>query len=126
MAGEQRLPAVVTLRRRSLQLQRRGSVSDVLALGEAAPRSSQAADTCRCQSAVSANNIPDYILIAYTKKTAYRRKFLAGIEQHTKLLDALERGVVGGSRGLKKANRNIVRRITKFGIIMFCKILINI
>ena len=34
--------------------------------------------------------------------------------------------VVGGSRGLKKAKRNNVRQITKFGIIVFYKILINI
>ena len=34
--------------------------------------------------------------------------------------------IVGGSRGLNKANRNIVRQITKFGIIVFYKILINI
>ena len=34
--------------------------------------------------------------------------------------------LVGGSRGLKKANRNIVRQITKFGMIVFCKIIINI
>ena len=34
--------------------------------------------------------------------------------------------VVGGSRGPNKTNRNNVRQITKFGIIMFCKILINI
>ena len=33
--------------------------------------------------------------------------------------------IVGGSRGLKQTNRNFVRQITKFGIIVFCKILIN-
>ena len=34
--------------------------------------------------------------------------------------------IVGGSRGPKKANRNIVRQITKFGMIVACNILINI
>ena len=36
------------------------------------------------------------------------------------------RYLVMGSRGPNKANRNIVRQITKFYIIVFCKILINI
>ena len=34
--------------------------------------------------------------------------------------------LVGGSRGPNKTNRNIVRQITKFGIIVFCEIFINI
>ena len=34
--------------------------------------------------------------------------------------------VVGGSRGPNNANRNIVRQIAKFGIIVYCKIIINI
>ena len=34
--------------------------------------------------------------------------------------------LVGGSRRPNKAKRNIVRQIIKFGIIVFCKILINI
>ena len=34
--------------------------------------------------------------------------------------------IVGGSRGSNKANRNVVRQITKFGIIVFRKIVINI
>ena len=33
---------------------------------------------------------------------------------------------VGGSRGSNKANLNVVRQITKFGMIVFCKIVINI
>ena len=34
--------------------------------------------------------------------------------------------IVGGYRGSNKANRNVVRQITKFGMIVFCKIVINI
>ena len=41
-------------------------------------------------------------------------------------MDSFQYILVGGSRGPKKANRNIVRQITKFGMIVFCKILINI
>ena len=36
------------------------------------------------------------------------------------------RRTVGRSRGPNKANRNIVRQITKFGLIVYCRILINI
>ena len=32
----------------------------------------------------------------------------------------------GGSRGPNNVNRNIVRQIAKFGIIVYCKIIINI
>ena len=41
-------------------------------------------------------------------------------------IDAVAGHLVGGSRGQNKANRNIVRQITKFGMIVFCKIYINI
>ena len=34
--------------------------------------------------------------------------------------------VVGGSHGPNKMKRNIVRQIAKFGIIVYCKIIINI
>ena len=35
-------------------------------------------------------------------------------------------GYSGESRGSNKAIRNVVRQITKFGMIVFCKIVINI
>ena len=36
------------------------------------------------------------------------------------------RNIVEGSRGPNNANHNIVRQIAKFGIIAYCKIIINI
>ena len=34
--------------------------------------------------------------------------------------------LVGGSHGPNKLNRNIVRQIAKIGLIVYCKIIINI
>ena len=40
------------------------------------------------------------------------------------VIEALNQ-LVGGSRGPNKPNRNIVRQIAEFGIIVYCKIIIN-
>ena len=58
---------------------------------------------------------------------------MSGIEIITSISEEFSFGegmsvtlLVGGSRGPNKPNRNIMRQINKFGIIVFCKILINI